>query len=98
MNKVNPFPALTAPRSLIFLSNLYKTDEVILKTKLLITLSNVLTRNPPERIILDNFSLLKNTSVDMLLAKAFLILVFFVLLLEIIYVAILILKYFLSYS
>ena len=30
MDKVNPFPALTAPCPLIFLSNLSNTDEVTL--------------------------------------------------------------------
>ena len=32
MNKVNPFPALTAPLPLVFLSNLFTTFEVILLT------------------------------------------------------------------
>ena len=34
MNNVNPFPALTAPFPLIFLSNLSNTDEVALVANL----------------------------------------------------------------
>ena len=34
MNKVNPFPALTAPRPFIFLSKLFNTDEVVLFTNI----------------------------------------------------------------
>ena len=34
MNKVNPFPALTSPFPIIFLSNLPKIDEVTLVANL----------------------------------------------------------------
>ena len=110
MNKVNPFLALTALCPLIFLSNLSNTDEVALfanlgKTSLskgavrsnntfVIKLPSVLPRNPPERIILDNCALLSFISVNLLLVKAFLILVFKNVLLKIIYVVILCLEIF----
>ena len=68
--KFNPFHALTAPRPLIFLSNLSNVEEIVSVTNLgktslseetarfisalLPNLSIVLPQNPPDLIILDN--------------------------------------------
>ena len=92
MNKVKIFQVLTAPRSLIFLSNLFKRDEVALVANLGITsltkgtarssntflskLPNVLPRNLPDWIALDNKDLLSFIFTSILLAKAFLFVVF----------------------
>ena len=46
MNKVNPFPALTAPRILVFLPNLSITDKTALVANLAKTsLAEIMTRS-----------------------------------------------------
>ena len=91
INKVNPFPALTAPFLLIFISNLYIAFVVELVTdpaKLCLAkgiavfvsafftkLPNQEPKDPPDGIILDISALLGFISVDILLAKTFLVLV-----------------------
>ena len=92
-NKVNPFPALIVPFPLIFLSNLFIAFEVKLLTntaKLSLAkgiamfvspffpkLPNQKSNDSPDWIILDIWVLLSFISADLLLAKACLILVGF---------------------
>ena len=89
MKKVNPFPALTAPFQLIFVSNLFIAFEVILLTnpgklslaKEIAIFASVfspklLNQEPkylPDWIIWDIWALLRFIFVEILLAKTFLI-------------------------
>ena len=91
INKVNPFPPVTAPFLLIFVSNLFMVFEVKLLTnsrKLSLAkgiamfvsdffpkLTNQEPKVPPDWTILDIFALLSFMSVYILLLKRFLILV-----------------------
>ena len=54
-------------------------------------------RNPSDGMIIDNYAILSFITVDILLAKTFIILVLFVFLLEIIHKVVLHLPYFLIY-
>ena len=81
VNEVNHFPALTALFPLVFLSNLFIAFEVKLltnpgKLSLVKGIAMLVSAcyDPPDWIIVDSLALLDFTSVDMLLAKAFLIL------------------------
>ena len=89
INKVSSFPALTAPFRLIFLWDLFIAFEVKLLTnpgKLSLAkgmtiflsasfpkLPNQKPKDPPSWIILDIWFLLSFITVDILLAKAFVI-------------------------
>ena len=91
INKVNHFPAFTAPFPLNFLSNLFIAFELKLLTNLgklslakgiaifvstfFPKLSNQEPKDPPNSIIFYIWVLLILISVDLLLAKVFLILV-----------------------
>ena len=91
INKVNPFPALTGPFPLIFLSNVFIEFEGELLTnlgKLSLVKGKArsvttffylnylaLRKNPPDWIIFDNRTLLSFLSINMFLAMAFLVLV-----------------------
>ena len=84
INKENPFPHLTAPFPLIFLSNLFiafagklSLAKGIAKfsSTLLPKLPNQEPKDPPDWIILDIWLLLSFISVEILLVKSFFILV-----------------------
>ena len=88
---LNPFPALAAPFSLIFLSNFFIAFQVKLLTNLgklylakgiaifvssfFPKLPNQESKDPPDWILFYIWVLLSFISVDILLAKPFLILV-----------------------
>ena len=91
INKVNPFPAPSAPFPLIFLLNLFIAFKAKLLTKpdklslakgiatfvgaFFPKLANHEPKDPPDWIILDIWAWLSFISTDILLAKVFLILV-----------------------
>ena len=91
INKENPFPHLTAPVPLIFLSNLFIEFEAKLHTNagklslakgiakfssnLLPKLPNQEPKDPPDWVILDIWLLPSFISVEILLVKSFFILV-----------------------
>ena len=88
INKVNPFSALTAPFPLIFLSNSFIALEVklltnqgklslakgiaVLASAFLLKLPNQEPKDPTYWIIVDIWALIRFIYVDILLAKAFL--------------------------